>query len=162
MRRKDKSLAERAVVDEIIRKAAVCRLAMADGGEPYLVPLSFGYDGECLYFHSAAEGKKIDILRKNPRVWFEFDSVGRLLPSADGACGWTVEYESVMGAGRAVMLSGREEKQRGLDILMSHYAPGDVFDYRPEMIDRIAVFRVDIESVSGKRSPARRAEKTDG
>ena len=74
MRRKDKEVVDRERIDEIIRGAQVCRLAMIDGDEPYLVPLSFGYDGRAIYFHSAVEGRKVEALRRNARVCFEIDT----------------------------------------------------------------------------------------
>ena len=46
---------------------------MADEAGPYIVPLNFGFSDDSLYFHSAHKGRKIDILKKNPRVCFEFD-----------------------------------------------------------------------------------------
>jgi nitroimidazol reductase NimA-like FMN-containing flavoprotein (pyridoxamine 5'-phosphate oxidase superfamily) len=68
MRRSEREIKDRAVIDAIIRQCLVCRLGLSDGEEPYIVPLCFGYDGEALYVHSASDGRKIDILRKNSRV----------------------------------------------------------------------------------------------
>jgi nitroimidazol reductase NimA-like FMN-containing flavoprotein (pyridoxamine 5'-phosphate oxidase superfamily) len=65
MRRKDRKITDRAEIEAIIAKAQVCRLAMADKDRPYIVPLSFGYEDNTLYFHSANTGKKIDILKNN-------------------------------------------------------------------------------------------------
>lgn len=160
MRRNDKAVRSRKEIDEIIRGSAVCRLAMASDDEPYLVPLSFGYDGKSFFFHSAPEGKKLEILRTNNRVWFALDTAGKLLPSEDGACGWSVEYMSVMGSGRAFFVSDSDEKRLALDLVMSQYAPGRKFDYQPGMVDRITVIRVDIETITGKKSPIRRREVT--
>jgi len=162
MRRNDKALKDRPAIDRVIRACRICTLAMADGGEPYAVPLNFGYDGASLYFHSAAVGKKIDILHKNPRVWFSFHTGGGLVRTGDGVCGWTSEYESVMGSGQVVFLRGESEKRRGLDILTAHAAAGGGGDYDPRALDRILVFRVDILSLSGKKSPIRRGEDADG
>ena len=73
MRRKDLEVSERAEVEAILAEATVCRLAMCDGDQPYVVPLSFGYRDGTLYFHTAMEGKKLCILAKNNRVCFEVD-----------------------------------------------------------------------------------------
>ncbi len=73
MRREDKEINDIATIEGIIRKARVCRLALSENGQPYIVPLCFGYKDNNLYFHSAGEGKKLDIIKKNNNVCFEFD-----------------------------------------------------------------------------------------
>jgi nitroimidazol reductase NimA-like FMN-containing flavoprotein (pyridoxamine 5'-phosphate oxidase superfamily) len=50
MRRKDREIQSRDVIDEIIAQAEVCRLGLSRDNRPYIVPVSFGYDGRCLYF----------------------------------------------------------------------------------------------------------------
>ena len=62
VRRDDKEIASRSEIDDIIRGCKVCHLGLAVDGEPYIVPVSFGYDGEAVYFHTAPEGKKIDFI----------------------------------------------------------------------------------------------------
>ena len=73
MRRKDKEITDKAEIESIIGSSMVCRLAMTDKNRPYIVPLCFGYKDNTLYFHSAGQGKKLDILKKNNLVCFEFD-----------------------------------------------------------------------------------------
>lgn len=150
MRRKDKEITDRDVIDSIINESTFCRLALSEDDRPYIVPLSFGYDGNALYFHGALEGKKIDILRKNSRVCFEFDSDGEPIPS-DGACSWSVRYKSVIGYGKARLIEDIDSKLRALDIIMKHYSEKS-FEYPEEKARKIAVIRVDIEEISGKTS----------
>jgi hypothetical protein len=52
MRRSDREITHRERIDEIIRGCEVCHLGMADRDQPYVVPVSFGYDGQDVYFHS--------------------------------------------------------------------------------------------------------------
>ena len=73
MRRTDREIITRKEIDSIIDSCDVCRLAFAVQNEPYLVPVSYGYDGEALYFHTAREGQKIDCIGANSRVCFEFE-----------------------------------------------------------------------------------------
>lgn len=68
MRRKEKEITESKILHEIVESAQVCRLGLSDGNAPYIVPLSFGYRDGVLYFHSAAESKKIDIIKKRRRL----------------------------------------------------------------------------------------------
>jgi hypothetical protein len=112
MRRTEKEIG-RAEIDSIIRRSQVCRLGLSDQGAPYVVPLCFGYDGQALYFHCAKEGRKLDILRRNERVCFEFDIVEGMVET-EQACGWTIRYQSVIGFGRASVVETAADKERGL------------------------------------------------
>lgn len=84
MRREDRSVTELDGIEAILKECRTCHLAMVDEGKPYVVPLSYGYqlneDGTLtLYFHSAKEGRKLDILRKNNLVCFEISREGELM-----------------------------------------------------------------------------------
>ena len=165
MRRKEKEITDRAELKALVGRCLVGRLGIADGDRPYVVPLSFGLEGEALYFHCASEGRKLDILARNPRVCVEFDGDVELV-SADRACGWTARYMSVLIEGRAHVVADEAGKIAGLDAIMRHQAslvpktgdgqsgdgafrPGE---YGAKMLVRTTVVRVDIESWSGKAS----------
>jgi len=150
MRRKDKQIGDREQIDAIIRSAQVCRLAMIDGTEPYLVPLSFGYDGRAIYFHSATEGRKVEALRRNARVCFEIDTGVELIRGAS-SCQWGMRYASVIGYGDAVFISDAEAKRRALALIMAHYGEG-LHSFPEKELARTLVFRVDIEQLAAKRS----------
>jgi nitroimidazol reductase NimA-like FMN-containing flavoprotein (pyridoxamine 5'-phosphate oxidase superfamily) len=150
MRRADKEIADRGEIDKILRKATVCRLGLVDGTIPYIVPLSFGYDGNTLYFHSAREGKKIDLLKRNPVVCFEFDVDAEPVP-AETSCGWTMRYRSVVGSGTASFVEDPGGKSAALEIIMRQYADGP-YGFPAEMLRKIAVIRVAIGEISGKVS----------
>ena len=96
MRRKDKGIPSRREIDAIIHGCDVSRLALAVENEPYMVPVSFGYDGAALFFHTAQSGKKIEFLESNNKVCFEFERNVRLQTSPDVACKWTFAFESVI------------------------------------------------------------------
>ena len=151
MRRGEKAILERAEIDAIIRQCPVCRLGFTDGMEPYIVPLNFGYDGSALYFHCAREGRKLELLRRNPRVCFEFDVTEGLVRDAT-ACRCSMGYRSVMGVGTARMIEDPAGRQVALAHLMAQYAEG-AFEFPEAAVARVAIFRVDIESISGKQSP---------
>jgi hypothetical protein len=151
MRRRDKEITARGDIEAIIRKAQVCRLAMADENGPYIVPLCFGFDRNTLFFHSAAAGRKLDILRDNPRVCFEFDIDCAVWP-ADRACEFTMHYKSVIGFGAAVFIDETTAKRRALDVIMRQYAQGP-FDYPDGVLSQISVFKIEIDAMSAKASP---------
>jgi len=150
MRKKEKEIQDRAEIEAVIQKADICRLGLSVDNHPYIVPLNFGFQGNCLYFHTGREGKKIDMIRRNRRVCFELE-VGCEVIRAETPCKWSMRYESVVGYGTASLLTDPEEKERALDLIMSHYS-GPRGDYRREAFDRIAIIRVDIERMTGRRS----------
>ena len=158
MRRADRQVSDLAEMRAFLERCEVCRLAMIDpdGGRPYIVPLNFAFemaaDGEfALYFHGAAEGRKVDILRKNPAVCFELDGDHALTHNED-ACTYSYRYSSVIGDGEAEFLTVRAEKLRALNILMRKFAGRDGFDYPDEVLARTAVFRVTSREYAMKRN----------
>ncbi len=150
MRRKEKEIDDRADIERIIEQSSHCRLAMVDGNKPYVVPLNFGYRDNTLFFHSAKQGRKIDVIKKNPKVCFEFDRIIRL-KKAKLACDWGAEFQSVIGSGEAELLESVEEKKAALDIIMSHYSDRP-FEYSDEMLEKTAVIRVGIDWMTGKQA----------
>jgi nitroimidazol reductase NimA-like FMN-containing flavoprotein (pyridoxamine 5'-phosphate oxidase superfamily) len=150
MRRAEREIKDREVLEDILLKATVCRLAVCQDDVPYVVPLNFGYRDNRLYFHSAPEGRKIDTIKANPKVCFEVDVDHELVPG-DVPCEWSVRYRSVIGFGQARLLEDAAEKRRGLDIILGHYGRGP-FEYPEGAIDEVAVVEVEIDSLTGKQS----------
>lgn len=150
MRRKEKEITDRAEIDSIINRASLCRIAVAADNQPYIVPVNFGYDGKAIYFHSALEGQKIDMLKSNNRVCFQMD-VDYELRTNDIACTWSTKYRSVIGFGKAAIVQDIEKKKKALDIIMRHYAEG-IFPYMDSEVNKMAIIRIDIEQLTGKKS----------
>ncbi len=150
MRRKDKEITDPSHIEKILEQAQVCRLAMVDGSRPYIVPLSFGYASDYLYFHSALQGRKIDILRSNPEVCFEFDLVDALIEN-DKPCNWSVKYQSVIGFGRVEFLEDPDVKRDVFRIIMAHYS-GQEFAFSDEQLRSVAMFKVRMSEISAKQS----------
>jgi len=148
MRRKDREIKDRKAIDDIIRRSRVCRLAICDDGQPYVVPLNFGYDGRFLYFHCAPEGKKIDTIRKNNLVGFEFDILHEIV-TGQQACDWGAKYESVMGEGVAEIIEDPNARKAALAYIMRQYG-SDAVDFSEEVLKKTLIFRVQILSISGK------------
>lgn len=150
MRRKEQEITDRAALDSILQRATVCRLGLAVAGEPYVVPVSFGYRDGCVYVHSSPEGKKVEMMRQNPRVCFEVDVDEELVPKG-APCSWNVRYRSVIGWGRAAFLGDEAEKRAALDVIVAHYGaePGD---YAEKSLQKVAVIRIQVEELTGKKS----------
>ncbi len=152
MRRKDREIKDREALARIIGACDICHVAMVDDGSPYAVPMSFGYADGAIYLHSAAEGRKIDVLRRHPSVCVVFDTAHALKP-ADAACSWGMGYDSVIGFGTAEILTDPEARTRGLDAVMAHYG-GPAGPYKAGLIDKTAVIRIVFDRLTGKRAPA--------
>jgi nitroimidazol reductase NimA-like FMN-containing flavoprotein (pyridoxamine 5'-phosphate oxidase superfamily) len=150
MRRKEKEITEVSAFEAVITKSLVCRLALSDDNSPYIVPLCFGYKDKVLYFHSSQKGKKIDIIKKNPKVCFEFDTDTQIVKAED-ACRWTMKYRSVIGFGKAQLLNETEEKRKALNIIMNQYSDG-TFHFDDAILKKTLVIKVEIESMTGKQS----------
>lgn len=148
MRRKDREITDRSSIDQIIRRCQVCHLALCDDGQPYVIPVNFGYDGHYLYFHSATAGKKLDILKRNNRIGFEFDILNEIT-QADSFCSWGARFESVVGSGTAVFVESRQDKTTALGWIIRQYG-GTPGEFTERDLDSVAVVRISISSVSGK------------
>ena len=150
MRRTEKEITDRDAIDAVIRRCQVCRLGMVDGDVPYVIPLCFGYDGRCLYFHCAPAGRKLDVLRRNNRVCFEFDLLEGLV-EADEACSWGIRYRSVIGTGTAHIVEDAAGKRQALTALMAQYSP-KAFTFPEGTLARTLAIRVTVDSITGKQS----------
>jgi nitroimidazol reductase NimA-like FMN-containing flavoprotein (pyridoxamine 5'-phosphate oxidase superfamily) len=126
---------------------------LTDAEGPYIVPVNFGYQDQSLYIHSAREGRKIEMLRRDNRVCFEITAEAELIRS-DQACRWGTKYRSIVGFGQAFFLEGMAEKAKGLDILLRHYAlsPGEFFHYEEADLAKVAVIQIKITAMTGKKS----------
>jgi len=151
LRRSEKEISDESAMEAIINASLVCRLALSDENQPYIVPLSFGYQEKTLYFHSAREGKKIDIIKRNNRVCFEFDLNTQII-EAEKACKWGMKYQSVIGFGKAVFVENIEEKKKALTIIMNHYS-AQKFQFPDKATEKIAVIKIEIDKMTGKHSP---------
>jgi len=150
MRKKEKEITEVSAIEAIIKKSLVCRLALSDDNSPYIVPLCFGYRDRVLYFHGSLKGKKIDIIRKNKNICFEFDINTEILKAED-ACHWSMKYKSVIGFGKAVLLEDLDEKRKAFNIIMSQYSDR-TFQFNDATLKGAVVIKVEIESMTGKQS----------
>ena len=116
-------------------------------GAPHVIPLNFSLAGDSIYFHCALEGTKIEILSANTRVSFCVVGRTQVLPEKFGT-----KYESAIATGSAEELSA-EEKRQGLVLLVRKYSPDYIkegLEYIDRLIDKTRVFRIRLESITGK------------
>jgi uncharacterized protein len=155
MRRTDKAITDRQKMDEIIRGSLVCRVALAKDNVPYVVPMSFGYDGAALYLHTAPEGRKLEFFQANPQVCFEFEREVELQRDPQSACQWTFRFASVIGYGTIREVLEPEGKRHGLDAIMRQYS-GKSWPFESASVDRVRLWKITIDTMTGKQTRAKR------
>ena len=153
VRRKEKEVTDRNWMEDILKRGRFMHLAMAGAdGSPYAVPIGYGYRDGAIYMHGAPEGRKNDILAVNPRVCFQVTLDTEVQPDDVGA-NFTMKYRSVTGFGVVHALTDPRERNAALKILMDHYSgPHTDFPEDSEVHKKLWVARLDIESMTGKRS----------
>ena len=153
MRRKDRQITDLEAIRAILDKAKVLHLAMIDGARPYVVPMNYGYvlaaGRLTLYLHGAKEGRKLDVLQQNDRVAFVLETDVSLVSGGDLPCKYGAAYASVMGEGRATILTDPVEKTDALTMLMKTQT-GRNFYITEAMTDTVAVLRIDVEAFTAK------------
>ena len=152
---------ERQVTDEkqilqILDTAMVLHLGLAVNNEPYVVPLNYGYtmeDGKLtLYMHSALQGKKLDMIRENPNVFFEIDCDMEPFGEGDIPCQYGMVYSSIMGKGKATLVEDVEEKMHAMTVLMKTQTQKD-FQFNERLVSIVAVIRIDVAEYTAKHRP---------
>jgi nitroimidazol reductase NimA-like FMN-containing flavoprotein (pyridoxamine 5'-phosphate oxidase superfamily) len=155
MRRKDRELTDPAEIRAVLERADACHLALSDNNVPHLVTMNFGLKIDknvVLYLHSAPEGRKIDILKRNNLVCFGADIDHELLISDTGiGCGCAMNYSSVTGMGYVSFITERKEKLQALEAIMKHYTRQPSYSFQEEMLERTTILRLDVKEITGKR-----------
>jgi uncharacterized protein len=154
MRRADRRVDGRLDLTKILGEADSCSIAFAAGNEPYIVKLNFGYEWEgelpVLFFHCAREGRKLEMMRANPRVCFSIDSGHELVKGSD-PCEWGMKYASIVGYGKLSEVEEDAERRSALGKVMRHYGWGGEGRYKEGPLSATCVLRLDVAEMSGKR-----------
>ena len=155
MTKRELQITDEARILEILDKARVLHLGLCVDNEPYVVPMNYGYTMEngslVLYLHSAVQGKKLDMIRANPRVFFEMDC-DRMPFAGDKPCQYGLVYSSVMGRGTASIVEDVEEKKKAMTILMKTQTEKD-FEFNERLVSIVAVIRIDVTEYTAKHRP---------
>ncbi len=153
MRRADREVTDPEKILEMVRRCTCCRIGFCDDGKVYIVPLSFGFaktgNTYVFYFHSAREGRKLDLIRKNPDVGFEMDSDYEII-AGDVACDYSARFRSIIGNGTLSMVESMEEKRLGLTLIMEQQAGRQDWVFHDKMVDAVAVFKLTVTEMSCK------------
>lgn len=155
MTRRERQITDPATVCHILDMSKIVHVGMVDGDMPYVVPMNYGYtlEGEklTLYLHGARRGRKLDILRAAPKVFFEMECDVQPFTGAV-ACKYGMVYKSLMGWGKAVIVEDVAEKQRSLTLLMQTQT-GEDFSFTERLAEAVGVIRIDVEGYTAKHRP---------
>lgn len=152
IRRKDKEFSEKELLEKVLTNTQFLTLAMVDDGEPYLVSLSHGYDKENgrIYIHMANDGRKLEVLKKNPSVW------GQVMHDHGyhkGECSHL--YVTVMFKGKVHFIEDLEEKNHAFKVMIDQLEPNMANRERFGSSDGIpttTVGYIEVEYMTGKKS----------
>ena len=155
MRKREREITDETMIRDILDRAQVIHLGLSDEGQPYVVPMNYGYvleDGKLtFYLHGALEGYKYEVMEKNPRISFSIECdvkpfEGRV------ACQYGTVYSSIMGKGTAVLVEDIEEKKQAMSVLMKTQTGKD-FTFDEKLVSIVRVIRLDITEFSAKHRP---------
>jgi nitroimidazol reductase NimA-like FMN-containing flavoprotein (pyridoxamine 5'-phosphate oxidase superfamily) len=151
MRRHDKEIKDTSIIEEILNTSEICRIGMVDDGLAYIVPVNFGYSNGVIFIHSAPNGRKMELLKRNNRVSFEIEYMGEIIKK-DVPCKWTAKYRSVMGLGTITIIENPENKKEGMDRIMRKYGFKGGIAYDEASFSRMIILELKIETIRGKQS----------
>lgn len=154
MRRKDREVTDLTEIEKILNSCKTAHVAMIDGGLPYVVPLSYGYEISggtlTLYFHSAKEGRKINALKENNKVCFEMCNEGEPVFAKINPCNSGYYFSSIIGNGEVEFIENEEEKCYALTKMFERQADLTI-DFTKEQAFSVRVFKIVSKDFVGKR-----------
>lgn len=156
MTRREQQITDINEIVKILDKSKVVHLGMVDGDEPYVVPMNYGYimeDGKpVIYLHGARRGRKLDLIRANPKVFYEMCC--DIVPfEGDVACNYGITYASVMGRGVAEIVEDVEEKKLALSVLMKTQTGKD-FTFEDKLTTVVSIIKITTLEYTAKHRPA--------
>lgn len=147
-------------IESIILHCDVCFVGMIDlEGNPYVLPMNYGYEDGNVYLHSAPEGNKMGILEHNNNVCITFSLGHKIVCQHENmACSYSMRSESAMCRGKVQFVEDLDEKRKALDVIMRHYTNTD-FSYSEPSVRNVKVWQVPVERMTGKVFGLRANEK---
>ena len=151
MMRREREVTDQEEILHILNESKIVHVGLVDEDEPYIVPMNYGYtmdDGLTLYIHSAAKGYKLDLIRKNPKVFLEMEC--DLFPiEGKVACQYGMAYRCLMARGIAEIVEDVEEKKQALSILMKTQT-GKEFVFDDKVVSLVSVIKIHVLDYTAK------------
>lgn len=137
-------------IELLLKKQVIGRLGCHADGETYVVPVNYVYNGNAIYSHSSF-GKKIEMMRKNPKVCFEVDDIQTIF-----------RWQSIIAWGHYEEITGEAEKHRAMQLLIHTFMPlttdpaghpsHGISDNESEIDTKIdlIVYRINLDTKTGR------------
>ncbi|MBR0350070.1 MAG: pyridoxamine 5'-phosphate oxidase family protein [Clostridia bacterium] len=155
MTRRERQVTDINEIIKILDNSKVLHLGLVDGDEPYVVPMNYGYTYEneklTIWLHCARQGRKLDIMKVNPKVFFEME-YGITPFEGEVACKYGITYSSIMGRGVATIIEDVETKKIALSSLMKTQTGKD-FEFEDRMAEVVGVVKIDVLEFTAKHRP---------
>ena len=155
MTRRERQVTDINEILKILDNSKVLHLGLVDGDEPYVVPMNYGYTYEneklTIWLHCARQGRKLDVMRVNPKVFFEME-YGITPFEGEVACKYGITYSSLMGRGVATIIEDVETKKIALTALMKAQTGKD-FSFDDRMAEVVGVVKIDVIEFTAKHRP---------
>lgn len=151
MRRAEKEVVDPAFVRAVLEGAPYLVLALNDGGAPYAVPLCVAVAEDGVYLHMATVGRKLDLLRADPRAAFVAVAGADVVPGAT-ACATGVRADSVAGTARCVIVEDPDERRRALDAFALKYTGAVPEVYPDTILASTVVVRLERVGATGRHT----------
>lgn len=138
-------------VEEILSRCDICFVGITDlEGNPYVIPMNFGYRDGVIYLHSGPTGSSIDMLGRNNNVCIAFSVDHELVfQHPKVACSYRMKAKSVICRGQVNFIDNLDDKREALNILMAHYSSRE-FIYSDPAVRNVKIWEVPIEKVTAK------------
>ncbi|MBI9038927.1 MAG: pyridoxamine 5'-phosphate oxidase family protein [Bacteroidales bacterium] len=152
MRRSQNEIHDKNEIIKFLSETNIGRIAFFDKDFPYVVPVHFVFNDDCVYFHCAKEGKKIKLIKENPKVCFEADKEKAIIPN-EKACRWSSDFISVIAFGTASLLeNNNNEKEKALTLLLKKFSGRADWEFSKANLDEVSVVKIEISEITGKHS----------
>lgn len=156
MTKREHQITDRAEILDILDRSMIVHIGLVDGDEPYVVPMNYGYTMDengmlSIIIHGAVKGRKLDIMRRNPKVFLEMECDVQPF-EGNLPCQYGTAYKSLMGRGRAVILETPEEKMAALTRFMKTQTGKD-FEFNERLVSIVSVVRIDVSEYTAKFRP---------
>ena len=142
-------------INEIIKACKTCFLAMSENGQPYVLPLNFALENDCVILHSAPAGRMWETIKENNKVCINW-TLGEDLAWQDEkvGCSYRVKSKSVLVEGEVEFVDDFNEKERCMKLLMAQYSNRE-FKFSAPAIKNVGVLKVHIKKITAKEFGAK-------
>ena len=154
MQKKEREILDKRIYLEIMKNGKFSTISMCRNDEPYIVTLSYGFDAinNCLYFHSAQKGLKIEFLKENQKVC---GTILEDLGYVNGEC--SHKYRSIVFWGDMTIVEDLDEKKHAFDVMLKHLEDNpsklkERFFKNEESYNNTCLLKLEINLITGKAS----------